>query len=561
MRIFFKKVFFGIILFLYVQPVAAQIPIRAENGMVVSVSGIASQIGVEILRRGGNAVDAAVAVGFTLAVTHPAAGNLGGGGFMVIHLSNGKNTTIDFREKAPLQATRDMYLDEDGNYVPELSRQGATSVGVPGSAAGMIYALEKYGTLPLESVVQPAIELAERGFKLSWREAASINFFNEKFNLYSSSKKIFTNNGEPLEAGQIFIQSDLAETLKRIKETNGKDFYEGKTAELFVKQIKELNGIISLEDLKNYSPVEREPVAGNYRGYEIVSMPPPSSGGIALIEALNALENYSFTKEERGSSATIHKFVEILKQVYADRSKHLGDSDFYDVPVEELISKEYGKKIYESISEKAKSADEVFPAKFQLSESEETTHYSVADKDGNAVAVTTTINSSYGNKIVVAGAGFLMNNEMDDFSSKPGEPNQFGLVGSEANSIQPSKRMLSSMTPTIVLRDGKPFIITGASGGSKIITAVLQVITNVIDFGMNIRQAAEAPRFHNQWLPDRIDFEEYGTTEDVKNGLKKRGQKLGVETVVGRTHSILVDSNGVKWGAPDPRIFGKAVGY
>ena len=561
MRIFFKKVFFGIILFLYVQPVAAQIPIRAENGMVVSVSGIASQIGVEILRRGGNAVDAAVAVGFTLAVTHPAAGNLGGGGFMVIHLSNGKNTTIDFREKAPLQATRDMYLDEDGNYVPELSRQGATSVGVPGSAAGMIYALEKYGTLPLESVVQPAIELAERGFKLSWREAASINFFNEKFNLYSSSKKIFTNNGEPLEAGQIFIQSDLAETLKRIKETNGKDFYEGKTAELFVKQIKELNGIISLEDLKNYSPVEREPVAGNYRGYEIVSMPPPSSGGIALIEALNALENYSFTKEERGSSATIHKFVEILKQVYADRSKHLGDSDFYDVPVEELISKEYGKKIYESISEKAKSAEEVFPAKFQLSESEETTHYSVADKDGNAVAVTTTINSSYGNKIVVAGAGFLMNNEMDDFSSKPGEPNQFGLVGSEANSIQPSKRMLSSMTPTIVLRDGKPFIITGASGGSKIITAVLQVITNVIDFGMNIRQAAEAPRFHNQWLPDRIDFEEYGTTEDVKNGLKKRGQKLGVETVVGRTHSILVDSNGVKWGAPDPRIFGKAVGY
>ncbi len=561
MRIFFKKVFFGIILFLYVQPVAAQIPIRAENGMVVSVSGIASQVGVEILRRGGNAVDAAVAVGFTLAVTHPAAGNLGGGGFMVIHLSNGKNTTIDFREKAPLQATRDMYLDEDGNYVPELSRQGATSVGVPGSAAGMIYALEKYGTLSLESVVQPAIELAERGFKLSWREAASINFFNEKFNRYSSSKKIFTNNGEPLEAGQIFIQSDLAETLKRIKETNGKDFYEGKTAELFVKQIKELNGIISLEDLKNYSPVEREPVAGNYRGYEIVSMPPPSSGGIALIEALNALENYSFIKEERGSSATIHKFVEILKQVYADRSKHLGDSDFYDVPVEELISKEYGKKIYESISEKAKSAEEVFPAKFQLSESEETTHYSVADKEGNAVAVTTTINSSYGNKIVVAGAGFLMNNEMDDFSSKPGEPNQFGLVGSEANSIQPSKRMLSSMTPTIVLRDGKPFIITGASGGSKIITAVLQVITNVIDFGMNIRQAAEAPRFHNQWLPDRIDFEEYGTTEDVKNGLKKRGQKLGVETVVGRTHSILVDSNGVKWGAPDPRIFGKAVGY
>ncbi len=560
-RTFSKIVFLGLILFLSVSRTGGQTPFRAENGIVVSVSEIASQTGVEILKKGGNAVDVAVAVGFTLAVTHPAAGNLGGGGFMVIHLADGKNTTIDFREKAPSKALRDMYLDENGDYIPALSREGATSVGVPGSVAGLIYALDKYGTLSLEEVIQPAINLAENGFPLFWNLAQSINYYNEQFKKYPSSKKIFTKDGEPLEAGSIFIQSDLAETLKRIKETHGKDFYEGETAEHFVKQIKELNGIISLDDLKNYAPVEREPVRGNYRGYEIISMPPPSSGGIALIEALNALENYSFAKDEWGSSSFVHKVVEVLKHVYADRSKHLGDSDFYDVPIEELISKEYGKRIFESIDDKAKTADEISPVKINLRESSETTHYSVADKEGNAVSVTTTINSSYGNKIVVEGAGFLLNNEMDDFSSKPGEPNLYGLIGSEANSIQPNKRMLSSMTPTIVLRDGKPFIVTGASGGSKIITAVLQVIMNVIDFKMNIRQAAEAPRFHNQWLPNRVDYEEFGMTEDVKKALEERGQKIGIKTVIGRTHSVLIDSSGIKWGAPDPRIFGEAAGY
>ncbi|NOX16814.1 MAG: gamma-glutamyltransferase [Chlorobi bacterium] len=548
-----------ILVFSFSITVTGREPVKAKRGIVVSVSKLASEVGVAILKKGGNAIDAAAAVGFALAVTHPAAGNLGGGGFMVIHFADGKNTTIDFREKAPAKASRDMYLDKNGNYVSALSRGGVTSVGVPGSVAGLIYALDKYGALPLTAVIQPAIKLAYDGFRLTWRETQLVNEFNDEFNKYPSSKDIFTNNGEPLLINQIFLQNDLAETLTRIKLSHGKDFYEGKTAELFVKQVEKLGGIITLEDMKNYSPVERAPIEGTYRGYEIISMPPPSSGGIALLEALNALENYSFSKDDWGSSATIHKIVEILKRVYADRSKHLGDSDFYDVPVEKLTSKEYGKKIYESITEKAKRAEDIFPANYR--ESSETTHYSIADEKGNVVSVTTTINSSFGNKIVVEGAGFLMNNEMDDFSAKPGEPNLYGLIGSEANSIQPNKRMLSSMTPTIVLRDGKPYIVTGASGGSRIITSVLQVIMNVIDFGMNIQQAADKPRIHNQWLPDKIFYEDYGLTEDVKNALIAMGHKIGKKIIVGRTHSILIDSSGVKWGAPDPRTFGAAVGY
>ena len=424
--------------------------------MVVSTSSYASKVGVEILKKGGNAIDAAVAVGFALAVTYPSAGNIGGGGFMVIHLADGKNITLDYREKAPLSAHKDMYLNEVGDFVPELSQQGTTSAGVPGSVAGLIYALENYGTLSLAEVIQPAIDLAKNGWRLERRD--SIYFSNNfpLFEKYPSSKKIFTKNGDLYRVGDLFVQPDLAWTLEQIKEKGRDGFYKGKVAELLVKQVSSLGGYITLEDLEKYQPVERAPVIGTYRGYEIISMPPPSSGGIALVELLNILENYDLSNEDWGSSKYIHHIVEAMKYVYADRTYHLGDADFYPVPEDHLTSKEYAKTIFERIeaaknravpSSEIKSLDVA-----QIYESTETTHYSVYDSFGNAVSTTTTINSSFGSGIVVEGAGFLLNNEMDDFSGKPGVMNQFGLLGTEANSIQPEKRMLSSMTPTIIIK-------------------------------------------------------------------------------------------------------------
>jgi gamma-glutamyltranspeptidase/glutathione hydrolase len=515
------------------------------------------------LKKGGNAVDAAVAVGFALAVTFPSAGNLGGGGFMIIHLNDGKNTAIDFREKAPLLAGRDMFLDEYGNYAPELSMTGTTSTGVPGSVAGLIYALEKYGSLELAEVIQPAIELAENGFTLDYTSAQSFNFTFGDSVQFLSSYKIFTNCGEEYCAGDIFKQPDLAFTLKQIKE-NGRDgFYKGEIADLIVKQIKEFNGIISLEDLEEYDPIERQPVTGTYRNYIIASMPPPSSGGTALIQLLNILENFHFTKEEWGSSGYIHRLVESMKYAYADRSVHLGDPDFYNVPLEWLLSKEYAKEIFVRIKDSASAFSEIIPGQpFYLNESTETTHYSVCDSYGNAVSTTTTLNSAFGNRIIVDGAGFLLNNEMDDFSAKPGEPNQFGLLGNEANSIQPGKRMLSSMTPTIVLRNNKPFLIVGSPGGSMIITSVLQVIMNVIDFGMDIQDAINAPRIHHQWFPDEIYYEQFGLSCDVKENLIRRGNKIGGERILGCVEGILIDHfNNIIYGASDPRGNGWAEGY
>lgn len=537
-------------------------PVRGKNGMVVSASSIASEIGCEILKKGGNAVDAAVAVGFALAVTYPSAGNLGGGGFFVIYFPDGKSTTIDFREKAPLATNQNIFLDKDGNYIKELSQQGMTSSGVPGSPAGLLYALNKYGTLSLAEIIQPAIELAKNGFKLEYRAVNSINSHNKTFNKYSSSKKIFTVNGEKLPEDYLFVQKDLAKTLELIK-SNGKDgFYKGETADLIVKQSESMNGYITHKDLEEYNPVERIPIIGNYKGYDIISMPPPSSGGIALIEALNILENLNIKEDDWGSSDYINKLVQTLKYVYADRSKFLGDEDFYSVPKEELISKKYAETISKNITDIAISSNEILPGIYGDFESKETTHYSIMDKNGMSVSATVTINSSYGNKIVVEGAGFLMNNEMDDFSAKPGEPNQFGLLGNEANSIQPGKRMLSAMTPTIILKNKNPYMIIGSPGGSTIITVVLQVVLNVIDFKMNIQEAINAPRIHHQWYPDRIDYEKYALVKDVIEALKQKGQIIGEESLLGRAEGIIYDfKSKTFWGASDSRAYGKAVGY
>lgn len=554
--LFFLFIVFNLILF-------AESPeaVRGKNGMVVSASRLASEVGIEILKKGGNAVDAAVAVGFALAVTYPAAGNIGGGGFMVIRFNDGKSTAIDYREKAPLNSYEKMFQDSAGNFLPALSQEGTTSAGVPGSVAGLIYALEKYGTMKLSDILQPAVKLAEEGFLLDYQSAQSINFYYQDFLKYPSSKKIFTNNDRPFNEGDLFVQKDLAHTLKLIAE-NGRDgFYKGEVAKRLVAQIQSLGGILTQEDLDNYFPVERLPLAGTYRGYEIITMGPPSAGGITLLQTLNILENKTFSRDDWGSSNYIHTITEALKYSFADRSKYLGDPDFYPVPVDKLISKSYARELFQRISDSAVPSIEINPGRYlSFEESKETTHYSVIDKEGNAVSTTTTLNSSFGSRIVVDGAGFLLNNEMDDFSSKPGEPNQFGLIGSEANRIQPGKRMLSSMTPTIITKNEKPVLILGSPGGSTIPTVVLQVILNYLDFGMDIQQAVNAPRFHHQWLPDQIDFEEFGIVKDVMENLIAKGQCIGDKKILGRVEAVAIENN-LYLGATDPRGSGAAVGY
>jgi gamma-glutamyltranspeptidase/glutathione hydrolase len=432
---------------------------------------------------------------------------------------------------------------------------------VPGSVSGLIYALKKYGTLTLQEVMEPAIKLADEGFILDYYTARSFKYNLDDFNKYESSKNVFSKNGMPYDEGDKFFQPNLAWTLKQIKEKGRDGFYKGKTAELFVEQVQKNGGYISLADLENYNPVEREPVFGLYRGYKIISMGPPSSGGVCLIQLLNILENYDLKKDEWGGSSYIHKLVEAMKYVYADRSKHHGDPDFYNVPVSSLLSKEYAKEIFNKIKDVATPSAEITPSEqITFYESDETTHYSVYDKYGNAVSTTTTLNSSYGNKIVVDGAGFLMNNEMDDFSSKPGEPNIYGLIGGEANAIQPGKRMLSSMTPTIILKDNKPYLVLGSPGGSTIITVVLQVIINCLDYEMNIKKAIDMPRFHHQWLPDEIFYEPFYLSNDVKENLIKLGHKIGRITDLGRVEGILINENLI-WGETDPRGYGGVAGY
>ena len=563
----FAASLFLIIISLQSIPAFSKKPVKAKNAMVVTVSAPATRVGVEILKKGGNAIDAAVAVGFALEVTYPFAGNIGGGGFMVIHLKDGKNTTIDFREKAPLKASRNMYLDENGNYIPSLSKEGALAVGVPGSVAGLIYALKKYGTMPLSEVIQPAIDLARKGWKLDERSVELIKRSLPKFARYPESMKIFTKNGKPYEEGDVFKQPELAKTLERIKKNGCAGFYSGLTAKLLLKELNKYDGIITQKDLDEYQPVERKPVVGSYRSYKIISMPPPSSGGVILVEMLNILENFHFEPDEWGSSQYYHKLVEAMKYAYADRSKFLGDPDFYPVPQSGLISKKYAKEIFNKIGDKATPSSEIKPGNPKLfKEHMQTTHYSIYDEYGNAVSVTTTLNSAFGNKMVVDGAGFLLNNEMDDFSAKPGVPNQFGLIGGEANSIQPGKRMLSSMTPTIVLKDEKPFLVVGSPGGSTIITTVLQVILNVIDFHMDVQTAVNMPRIHHQWLPDKIFYEKYAINKDAAENLERMGYKLADMRksfkIIGIVEAIQIDNQRRSvYGANDPRGGGLAEGF
>ena len=560
-------VILSIIIITQINLIGASQPFKSKNGMVVSASKIASKVGVEILKAGGNAIDAAVAVGFALAVTYPYAGNIGGGGFMVIHLQDGNSTTIDFRERAPFTAYRDMYLDKDGSVIENMSLEGATSVGVPGSVAGLVYALEKYGTLPLAKVIQPAIDLAEKGWTLESQDTESFYKFLEVFSKYPSSLKIFTNNGIAYKEGDRFKQPDLAWTLAQIRDKGIDGFYKGKVSDLLIKQMMDMGGFLIHADLEKYNPVEREPIKGTYRGYTIISMAPPSSGGIALVQLLNILENFDIEKDEWGSSRYIHRIVEAMKYVFADRTYHLGDADFYPVPVNRLISKEYAKTIFDKIGENAVPHNEIYEGDtLNYIESTETTHYSVYDSSGNAVSVTTTLNSAFGSKVVVEGAGFLLNNEMNDFSEKPGVPNQFGLLGTDANAIEPGKRMLSSMTPTIVLQDDNPFIILGSPGGSMIITTVLQVLINCIDFNMNIQEAVNVPRIHHQWMPDKIYFEKFAINKDAMENLIKMGYDFSdmddrIKTI-GLVQGIMIDQNNhIICGASDSRANGSAEGF
>lgn len=545
---------------------ASRDPLRARHGMVGSTEIHASQAGLDVMKKGGNAIDAAVAVGFALAVVHPQAGNIGGGGLMVIRFADGKSTTIDYREMAPGKATRDMFLDAAGNPVVERSLVGPLASGVPGSVAGLAYAQKKYGKLPLADVMAPAIKLAEDGFDVSQALERSLSSASARKLLgrFPESARVFYKaNGDPYAEGEIFKQPDLAKTLRLIA-TKGPDaFYRGPIADLIAAEMTRSGGLITKEDLASYKPVEREPVTGTYRGYDVISMPPVSSGGIILIELLNILEGFPLKDYGPNSSKSMHLIAEAERRVYADRSEWLGDPAFFKVPSRGLTSKAYADSLRKSINpDKATPSSEVKPGKPGDFESTQTTHYSVIDGDGTAVSTTTTINGGYGNGQVVTGAGFLLNNEMDDFSVKPGAPNMFGLLGGVANAVEAGKRPLSSMTPTIVAKDNKPFLIVGSPGGSRIITTTLQVILNVIDYGMNVQEAVDAPRFHHQWYPDEIRIERQGFPADVVQALEARGHKVTTQGDMGDVHAILIDpKTGLRYGASDPRMDGRTVGY
>ena len=537
----------------------------SKKGVVASRSSLASAVGAKIMEQGGNAIDAAVASGFALAVTYPSAGNLGGGGFMVIRLADGQIITNDHREKAPLSATKDMYLDGNKEIIKGLSTRSHLASGVPGTVAGLIDVLEKFGTMPLAKVIQPAIDLAKDGFILPEDIARQLESRTKDFSPYRASMEVFTKAGEPYKSGELFLQTDLSRTLMRIRQSGKKGFYEGETAELIVEEMKRGGGLISKEDLLAYESVWREPIWGTYRGFEIASMPPPSSGGVLLVQMLNMLENFDIAGLGFGAPETAHAMIEAQRRAYADRSEYLGDSDFYPVPIEKLIDKDYAKERFNDFEVGKAGFSEATGPGLLAEESLETAHLSIIDDLGNAVAYTTTLNLSYGSKIVVDGAGFLLNNEMDDFSAKENEPNWFGLVGRKANAIEPEKRMLSSMTPTIVLKDGEPFLVTGSPGGSTIITTTLQVILNVIDHGMNLSDAVASPRFHHQWRPDRVIHEETAFTTQTKNELLQMGHR-NVNIHPGYYGGGIGDANSVMKlpdgfiGVSDPRNAGGAKG-
>ena len=552
-----KKILILILIFVF-SNVFSQIP-EFQNGVVSSAQELASEVGIEILKNGGNAIDAAVGVGFTLAVVYPQAGNIGGGGFMLIHLPDGKNISLDYREKAPLLANRDMYLDPDGNIIEALSTLGHLAAGVPGSVAGMLYALDKFGTMDRAQVMNFAISYAENGFVINDRLASALNENRNDFKKFSGSYKLFNKH---FKAGDKLIQKDLANTLKAIRDSGKDGFYKGWVADLIVTEMKNGNGIISYKDLDEYNVVERNVVKGSYRGYDIVSIGPPASGGICLIYLLNILENYDFKDNGFGSVENVHLMTEAMKRVFADRSKFMGDPDFYDLPVEKLISKEYAiKRMLDFDNKKATKSSDIRPEDLYIKEHNQTTHYSIADKFGNLVSTTTTLNDNFGSKVIVDGAGFLLNDEMDDFSSKPGVSNMFGLLGSEANSIAPGKRMLSSMTPTIILKDNKPFLILGSPGGGKIITTVLETIVNIIDYGFILRTAIELPRFHHQWYPDVLQVEQNMMLQINFRLLKSMDYDIKVVPDFGRIDAVMFLPNSSMTGYSDSRGYGKALGY
>jgi gamma-glutamyltranspeptidase / glutathione hydrolase len=554
--------------------------------MVVSAHVDASEAGVEILQQGGNAIDAAVATGFALAVVYPVAGNVGGGGFMVIRLANGMSTSIDYRETAPSGATRDMFLDEGGEFVPRLSQRGHLASGVPGAVAGMLLAHERYGVLPLAEVMAPAIRLAEEGFTLSDRQASQFNNFRQAFSIYDGTRRYFTRDDgqEWFQGGDVFVQRDLAEVLKRIRDQGRDGFYRGETADLIVAEMRRGGGLITHEDLQAYEAIEREPVVGFYKGHRVISMGPPSSGGVALMQLLNAATMTDIRRSGFNGSETIHFMAESMRRAYADRAEWLGDPDFFDVPVEGLTHPDYMRLRMADFSLDTVSISAETSHGMPLAyESTETTHYSIVDAFGNAVSTTTTINGAYGSHVVVDGAGFFLNNEMDDFSAAPGVPNMFGLVGSVANAIEPGKRMLSSMTPTI-LEDpyGRLFMVIGTPGGSTIITTVFQIIMNVVEHGMNIQEAVAVPRVHHQWLPDVLEYERGGLAADVVTNLQARGWEVRERSgTSGRADGIVVrydvvetdvDPSGldefeaqllgrILQGGADPRGENRAVGY
>jgi gamma-glutamyltranspeptidase/glutathione hydrolase len=561
---------------------ASTAPVHAQHGIVVSSHELASRAGVEMMQAGGNAVDAAVATGFTLAVVHPAAGNIGGGGFMLIRMADDKTHFIDYREKAPAAATRDMYLDAQGKVIEGASEYGYKAIGVPGSVAGMVYAEQKYGKLTLQQVMAPAIRLAREGYELSWIEARDLH--DKRLAEFAESRRIFQRDGNYYQPGETFRQPDLARTLQRIA-AKPDDFYHGSLARELAAAMQKRGGLITADDLAHYEVKEREPIRGSYRGYEIISAPPPSSGGTVLVESLNILEGYDLNRLGDRSAESIHFTTEAFRRAFFDRAEFMGDPDFAKIPVAQLVDKNYGAAWRDSIEADHASASKELkrPAIFSeleqyaaahpqpqaMPEAPHTTHYSVVDAEGNAASVTTTINDWFGSRVTAEGLGFLMNDEMDDFSAKPGVPNADGLIQGSANAIGPGKRPLSSMTPTIVVHDGKTFLVLGSPGSSKIITTVANVLMGVVDYGMNIQEAVNAPRFHNQWLPDVLSVEQWFSPDTVQ-----RLQKMGYEVEFGvheganvspywsDAECIAIDpKTGERLGASDYRHNGKAVGY
>ena len=551
---------------------ASVAPVAAENGMVVTAQHLASKVGIDILRQGGNAIDAAVAVGYALAVVYPAAGNLGGGGFMTIQLADGRKTFLDFREKAPLAATANMYLDADGNVIKGLSTTGHLAVGVPGTVSGMEVALSKYGTMKRQAIIAPSIELADKGFALQQGDVDMLRTATPAFQKDAASGSIFLNKGEPFAVGQSLVQKDLANTLRAISDKGVDGFYKGAVANAIVSASEAGKGLIRQADLDQYTTREMAPIECDYRGYRVVSAPPPSSGGVVICEILNVLEGYPMKELGYRSAQAVHYQIEAMRHAYVDRNSYLGDPDFVKNPIPRLLDKNYAAKIRAAINpSKAGVSKDIKPG-VEPHEGSNTTHYSIVDKAGNAVSVTYTLNDWFGAKVTVPGTGVLLNNEMDDFTVKIGVPNLYGLVQGEANAIAPGKRPLSSMSPTIVSNaDGKPVMVVGTPGGSRIITAVLHSIVNVIDYGMNVQEAVDAPRFHQQWLPDLTNVEAFALSPDTTKILTDMGHKLGAPQPANHMAAILVGApslngkpvgNNRFYGANDPRRnTGLALGY